>query len=54
MSDEMLLNAVKKQVLALIAKAECASKADDALKFSQAACNAADALCSLKHLEVKT
>jgi hypothetical protein len=35
------------QVLILIAKAAESEKADDAMKFSQAACNAANALCAL-------
>lgn len=34
-------------VEAMIAKAAQAERADDAMKFSQAACNAANALCSL-------
>lgn len=34
-------------VNALIDKAAKASKADEAMKFSQAACNAANAMCSL-------
>lgn len=34
-------------VEALIAKAASAAKADDAMKFSQAACNAANAMCAL-------
>lgn len=38
-----------KQVEALIVKAGKAEKSDDAMKFSQAACNAANALCSLRH-----
>lgn len=32
----------------LIRKAGESEKADDALKFSQAACNAANAMCALK------
>jgi hypothetical protein len=32
----------------LVAKAAKADKSDDALKFSQAACNAASAMCGLK------
>lgn len=36
-----------KHVQSLIAKAEKAEKSDDALKFSQAACNAANAMLSL-------
>lgn len=37
----------KKSVEALIAKAAEAEKSEDAMRFSQAACNAANALCSL-------
>ena len=37
-----------KHVQDLIAKAAKSDKADDALKFSQAACNSANALCALK------
>jgi hypothetical protein len=37
---------VKDQVMSLINKAEKADKSDDALKFSQAACNAANAACA--------
>lgn len=36
------------KVILLINKAAAAEKADDALKFSQAACNAANALCALR------
>lgn len=36
------------EVKEMITKAAKADKADDALKFSQAACNAANALCSLE------
>lgn len=35
------------EVKQLIAKAAKTDKADDALKFSQAACNAANAMCAL-------
>jgi hypothetical protein len=38
------------QVLKLIEKASEAGKSDDALKYSQAACNAANALCALSNL----
>lgn len=38
---------MEKHVEAMITKAAKADKADDALKFSQAACNAANALCAL-------
>ncbi len=38
----------KMQVEAMIKKAAESDKADDAMKFSQAALNAANAMCSLK------
>ena len=38
-----------KEVTTLIEKAAKADKAEDAMKFSQAAVNAANALCALKH-----
>lgn len=38
---------MEKHVEDMIAKAAKAEKSDDALKFSQAACNAANALCAL-------
>lgn len=37
----------RKQIETLVSKASQADKADDAMKFSQAALNAANALCSL-------
>ena len=37
----------KKEVEQLIDKAANAEKSEDALRFSQAACNAANALCAL-------
>lgn len=37
-----------KEVEVLIDKAAKAEKSEDALRFSQAACNSANALCSLK------
>jgi len=37
------------EVTKLIEKAANAEKPDDAMKFAQAALNAANALCSLKH-----
>ncbi len=40
-------NEMAKHVEAMIEKAGKAEKSDDALKFSQAACNAANAMCSL-------
>lgn len=36
------------EVEALISKAAGASKSEDALRFSQAACNAANAICAVK------
>lgn len=41
----------RKQIESLIDKAEKAHDAGDALKWSQAACNAANALCALKAAE---
>lgn len=38
---------MEKHVEEMITKAAKAEKSDDALKFSQAACNAANALCAL-------
>lgn len=38
-----------KEVETLIDKAAKADKSEDALRFSQAACNAANAMCSVKH-----
>lgn len=38
----------QKQVEEMIKKAGESTKADDAMKFSQAALNAANAMCSLK------
>lgn len=38
----------EKNVKDLIEKAAKAEKADDALKFSQAACNAANAVCAMR------
>jgi hypothetical protein len=38
---------MQKHVEAMIEKAAKAEKSDDALKFSQAACNAANAMCAL-------
>lgn len=38
---------MSKHVEELIEKAAKADRADDAMKFSQAACNAANALCAL-------
>jgi hypothetical protein len=38
---------VSKEVKSLVEKAEQAQTADDALKFSQAACNSANAMAAL-------
>lgn len=38
----------EKEIRALIAKAANSEKSEDAMRFSQAACNAANALCALK------
>lgn len=38
---------MEKHVEAMIEKAAKTDKADEALKFSQAACNAANAMCAL-------
>jgi len=40
---------MRQHVEAMITKAAEASKSDEALKFSQAACNAANAMCALHH-----
>lgn len=37
-----------KEIEALIDKAASAEKSEDALRFSQAACNAANAMCAAK------
>lgn len=47
---------LKTEVEAMIKKASAADKAEDAMKFSQAALNAANAMCSLEtatNLKVK-
>ncbi len=41
---------MEKHVEALIEKAAKSEKSDDAMKFSQAACNAARAMCELASL----
>lgn len=38
---------MEKQVEALVKKASEAQTADEAMKFSQAACNAANAMCAV-------
>jgi hypothetical protein len=42
---------VSKEVESLVKKAEQAEKSDDALKFSQAACNAANAMACLHNIK---
>jgi hypothetical protein len=44
----------RKEIESLIDKAAGADTADDAMKFAQAALNAANALCSLGHAEAST
>jgi len=43
------MNELVKMVETMIQKAAKADKSDDALKFSQAACNAANAMTQLNH-----
>lgn len=43
----------KKPVESLLAKAVEADDSGDAMRFSQAACNAANAMCALKNAEKK-
>lgn len=50
----MALSTSKEHVEALIAKAAHAEKSEDAMRFSQAANNAANALCGLYASELKT
>ncbi len=40
-----------KQIEAMILKAAEAERSDDALKFSQAACNAANAMAQMQNVE---
>ena len=42
------MNDKTKQVETLIDKAAASEKSEDALRFSQAACNAANAMCAVK------
>ena len=42
-----------KEVEELIEKAAKADKSEDAMRFSQAACNAANAMCALKTAQGK-
>ena len=44
---------VRTQVENMIAKAEKAEKSEDALRFSQAALNAANAMCALGNTKLK-
>lgn len=44
---------VSKEVESLVKKADRAEKSDDALKFSQAACNAANAMIGLRGFRVR-
>ena len=44
---------VTEEVKSLVAKAVAAKKSDDALKFSQAAVNAANAMACLRHIPEK-
>lgn len=41
---------VTEQIESLVKKAEAADKSDDALRFSQAACNAANAMACLRNI----
>lgn len=45
---------LKKQVESMIDKAAAAYKSEDALRFSQAALNAANAMCALASVEAAT
>jgi hypothetical protein len=45
------MSKVTDQIILLIYKAAESHDSNDALKFSQAACNAANALCALKNAE---
>lgn len=47
------MDELAKAVEVMIQKAAQAEKSDDALKFSQAACNAANAMCSLNHAKAE-
>jgi len=47
--DETMNETVAKQVEALIKKASEAQDSQDSMRFSQAACNAANALITLKN-----
>ena len=45
------MNDPKTQVELLIEKAANAGRSEDAMRFSQAACNAANAMCAIWHAE---
>lgn len=45
------MSEMRKEVEALITKAAKAEKSEDAMRFSQAASNAANALCAIKTAE---
>jgi hypothetical protein len=47
----MKTEALIEQIEALVLKAAEAERADDALKFSQAACNAANAMAQMQNVE---
>ena len=49
----MTTNAKKTEVELLIERAAKADKSEDAMRFSQAACDAANAMCSLKVAQKK-
>jgi hypothetical protein len=44
----------RKEVEGLIDKAAKAEKSEDALRFSQAACNSANAMCAIKTAQAKS
>ena len=48
-----MTDTTQKQIVVMIDKAAKAEKSDDALKFSQAALNAANALSQLRHIATK-
>jgi hypothetical protein len=50
MDDDKKIN-VSKEVESLVKKAEQADKSEDAMRFSQAACNAANAMIGLSNIK---
>jgi hypothetical protein len=44
---------ITSQIETLIMRAAHAEKSDDAMKFSQAACNAANAMCAIQSVEMR-